>query len=163
MAKILSGEKTIEIRKTRPNCPRPIDVYLYETKTGKIRKGRKGRGKIVGKFTLKTIDKFIVTDEGIKIDGMCSLAFVDLPKETGMSLEELHEYIGIDRLGWAWYIDNLEIFDEPIRLGGLNCKFKKAVTKTIDCGMDCPPYDDEVFVNIIRPPWGWQYVYTHKE
>lgn len=30
--KILNGEKTIEIRKTIPNCELPIDVYLYCTK-----------------------------------------------------------------------------------------------------------------------------------
>jgi predicted transcriptional regulator len=32
--KILSGEKTVEIRKTIPRCQCPFKVYLYETKLG---------------------------------------------------------------------------------------------------------------------------------
>ena len=32
VAKILNGEKTIEIRKTAPKCELPIDVYIYCTK-----------------------------------------------------------------------------------------------------------------------------------
>lgn len=32
LAKILNGEKTVEIRKTKPNCELQIDVYLYCTK-----------------------------------------------------------------------------------------------------------------------------------
>ena len=32
VAKILNGEKTIEIRKTAPKCDLPIDVYIYCTK-----------------------------------------------------------------------------------------------------------------------------------
>ena len=30
--KILNGKKTIEIRKTEPNCKFPIKVYIYCTK-----------------------------------------------------------------------------------------------------------------------------------
>ena len=32
VAKILNGEKTLEIRKTMPKCDLPIDVYIYCTK-----------------------------------------------------------------------------------------------------------------------------------
>lgn len=32
VAKILNGEKTLEIRKTAPKCELPIDVYIYCTK-----------------------------------------------------------------------------------------------------------------------------------
>ena len=32
VAKILNGEKTLEIRKTMPKCELPIDVYIYCTK-----------------------------------------------------------------------------------------------------------------------------------
>ena len=31
VAKILNGEKTIEVRKTAPKCDLPIDVYIYCT------------------------------------------------------------------------------------------------------------------------------------
>lgn len=32
VAKILNGEKTLEIRKTAPKCELPVDVYIYCTK-----------------------------------------------------------------------------------------------------------------------------------
>lgn len=32
--KIASGEKTIEVRKTRPKIDTPFKVYIYATKTG---------------------------------------------------------------------------------------------------------------------------------
>lgn len=75
--KILNGEKTIEIRKTIPNCELPIDVYLYCTKEknefDKLEKQdgeyyygdtcytgleRKINGKVVAKFTLNQVDKY---------------------------------------------------------------------------------------------------------
>ena len=31
MQKILSGEKTLEVRKTRPMMPTPFKVYIYQT------------------------------------------------------------------------------------------------------------------------------------
>lgn len=43
--KIVSGEKTIEIRKTMPNAPLPFKVYVYET--------RGGEQAIVGEFMVR--------------------------------------------------------------------------------------------------------------
>lgn len=81
--KILSGEKTIEIRKTMPKCELPCKVYIYCTKAkptlqyfynwgnykpisecstwaagSTINAGEYGNGKIVAEFTLKTIDEY---------------------------------------------------------------------------------------------------------
>lgn len=36
VAKIINGEKTIEVRKTAPKCNLPIDVYIYCTKGGAL-------------------------------------------------------------------------------------------------------------------------------
>ena len=36
LTKILNGEKTIEVRKSKPKCNLPIDVYIYCTTTGKV-------------------------------------------------------------------------------------------------------------------------------
>ena len=33
--KIASGKKTVEVRKTRPNCEVPFKCYIYETKDKK--------------------------------------------------------------------------------------------------------------------------------
>lgn len=87
VAKILNGEKTIEIRKTAPKCEFPIDVYIYCTHgkrglyvpsvmekpfaildTGFVWLSKDEHiqtaikpidGKVVAKFTLKKIENFI--------------------------------------------------------------------------------------------------------
>ena len=80
VAKILNGDKIIELRKTAPRCALPIDVYIYCTKdkneelwwydgTEDFRLYKKGianerdagwhlqNGKVVAKFTLKKTSK----------------------------------------------------------------------------------------------------------
>ena len=108
--KILNGEKTIEIRKTMPKCDLPIDVYIYCTKgNGK----NNFNGKVVAKFTLNEIKKFYVpypayfydVREKLQhiIDGSC------------IKFMHLHFYLE-NKIGYAWNIDNLEIFDKPLEL-----------------------------------------------
>ena len=85
VAKILNGEKTIEVRKTAPKCELPITVYIYCTKSNKHLldyefekdgcnfflwdmkshhypfKGESDHyfnGKVVAKFTLFRIERF---------------------------------------------------------------------------------------------------------
>lgn len=86
--KILNGEKTIEIRKTKPSCELPCKVYIYCTKgqelwgdgTGETWKGidenedmqlvhelnptlARLNGKVVAEFTLNKVDKIGLADE----------------------------------------------------------------------------------------------------
>ena len=56
---------------------------------------------------------------------------------------------------YAIHIKQLEIFDKPKELN----QFKKYISKTIYCGTDCPPYQDEVLVTVANAPKNWQYVY----
>lgn len=71
VAKILNGEKTIEIRKTMPKCALPIDVYIYCMKDKKYELcyptnfdnkllvyDKVVNGKVVAKFTLNNIDEY---------------------------------------------------------------------------------------------------------
>lgn len=76
--KILNGEKTIEIRKTKPSCELPVKVYIYCTKGRELmhasshspfdfddedwRQKEVGvfrcNGKVVAEFTLKEVDRY---------------------------------------------------------------------------------------------------------
>lgn len=82
VAKILNGEKTIEVRKTAPKCELPIEVYIYCTKKEdiwrivrldgdefvcekyplneiqwkSINEEYSAKGKIVAKFTLRKVE-----------------------------------------------------------------------------------------------------------
>lgn len=61
--KILNGEKTIEIRKTKPSCELPCKVYIYCTKGKKLYKCVSNfdedllNGKVVAEFTLNNVEK----------------------------------------------------------------------------------------------------------
>ena len=136
VAKILNGEKTIEIRKTMPKCDLPINVYIYCTKEDslcrlkdypkdryvceqefkcndfpKLDSGYDGKGKIVAKFTLNEI----------------TMPFLkDITKTSCLTVEELRNYLK-GKPCYAWHIDNLVIFDKPKELS----EFKQ---EWYDCG-----------------------------
>lgn len=121
--KILKGEKTIEIRKTKPNCELPTLCYIYCTKDRNetlfvsttdqektfLRQTKKygfgvlydpeefyvGNGHIVAKFTVNKVEKMT--------NDLCEKACI----ERG----ELLKYLG-DKDGYAWYIENLKIYEQ---------------------------------------------------
>ena len=136
VAKILNGEKTIEIRKTMPKCDLPIDVYIYCTKEEElfynthtqkwfVAKNRKNlkrlsNGVVIAKFTLNKVEEI---KPKIKL-GLLStygtyetetLVINPLLDKCCLSFEELDLYLNWN-IGYAWHIDNLEIFDKSIEL-----------------------------------------------
>lgn len=139
VAKILTGEKTIEIRKTMPKCDLPIDVYIYCTKDKKEHlimdiDNRVGinpvpycygdeelNGKVVAKFTLNKIEHFEREYMSRYIDDYYYDSGKQLNKKfyknTCLTEKELFDYIGSGD-GYAWHISNLKIFDKPKELNG---------------------------------------------
>lgn len=131
LAEILNGEKTIEIRKTMPKCDLPIDVYLYCCKSKKklffdkvYNKYMYGEdtpkdrfnslnGKVVAKFTLNKVDDLSRYAYNFKDN------FLILNKAC-VNTNYLQKYTKNRPILFAWYIDNLEIFDKPIPLIGNN-------------------------------------------
>ena len=140
VAKILNGEKTIEIRKTMPKCDLPIDVYIYCTKEdnlccikrigrdryicGKdfdlrdfphLSSGYEGKGKVVAKFTLKKVVGYpYISDKYDKLIGSCLSEKELLDYSTIEYNEELR--IRYVKTLYAWHISNLVIFDKPKEL-----------------------------------------------
>lgn len=154
VAKILNGEKTIEIRKTMPKCDLPVDVYIYCTK-GKDKLeycdinegcwsandgGDYYNGKVVAKFTLNKVEEIVNVDgeELIDLPVYRMLKYKDLwhaeyssgtelVEGSCLSREELHKYLN-NKTGYAIHISDLEIFDKPKELS----EFK------IPCDFKCP-------------------------
>lgn len=127
---IASGEKTIEIRKSRPKLETPFRCYIYCTKNGKS----KWNGKIIGEF---------VCDE---ISG----GYIEKPwgdfvqRQTCLTYEEINIY-GKDKPLICWHISDLVLYKNPRELSEFYkpCIFEKEG----DCG------------NILtRPPQSWCYV-----
>lgn len=111
VAKILNGEKTIEVRKSKPKCDLPIDVYIYCTKSnyfGYISK--RYAGKVVAKFTLNKVEEIRFDDKEVQ-------------RKACLTEDELFDYLFVNepyhedmKKGYAWHISNLVIFGKPKEL-----------------------------------------------
>lgn len=184
VAKILNGEKTLEIRKTMPKCDLPIDVYIYCTKedsliklkTGyvhdryvcekdfkigdfpKMYSGYEGKGKVVAKFTLNKVEEIFTI--GMYYHETKTLDKNELPRLGCLSRKDLDNYLQGEN-GYAWHIDNLEIFDKPKELG----EFKHLVKYSC---LTCPYNQGEEITNkcafceeiksLARPFQSWGYI-----
>ena len=123
VAKILNGEKTIEIRKTAPKCELPIDVYIYCTKGAYIGYlSKKYVGKVVAKFTLRKVEKLkIYVGSYIPVailhtDSIptCSL----MEKESCLTMDEIWKYTKMK--GYAWHISDLQLLDNLMKPSGFD-------------------------------------------
>ena len=197
---ILNGEKTIEIRKSMPKCDLPIDVYIYVTKSKpylqiypfNIRKNiyrlsddnfNSLNGKVVAKFTLNKVEWVACEDLGYR-----KIFFTETREDfsyvANMTDDQLSAYFSNKQLkngnvvGYAWHIDNLQIFDESMELNQFEkyydepddlkpcCNGKHCIHKIYDwcenqicCeidydGTDCP------YLKVNKAPQSWQYVYV---
>lgn len=164
--KILSGEKTIEIRKIEPKLlPRPFKCYIYETKAQTDNPWMdedghmiwKGRGAVVAEF---------ICDNIIDID--CD-SIAPFDKETGdyiekeccMDRDALWEYIKKPVCPYGWHISNLKIYDRPKELSCFKrfCQYGFFHGCKI-CGKDNDYYKkcDNPNLYLKRPPQSWCYV-----
>ena len=129
---IASGEKTVEVRKTRPKIETPFKCYIYKTK-GKTdtpfmdEDGHidfHGRGQVIGEFICDEIkwhgnSDYVIREECIKaLEGSC------------LTEEEFHNYMGYPPMNpyqdpkealkkykfYGWHISNLVIYNKPKEL-----------------------------------------------
>lgn len=178
--KIANGEKTIEVRKTRPKLQPPFRCYIYCTqnadmlwiskeserefhpdKIADIFKAAgcggayRGNGKIVGEFICDRIYELAPLNH----------APDDVEQQACMTREGIVKYL--KGTGYGWHISDLKIYDTPRELGEfwfppeLYCEKER-------CG-GCP-YDQVADVNgeysydcewrrpLSRPPQSWHYV-----
>ena len=143
LAKILNGEKTIEVRKKFPKDYVGW-VYIYCTKEDslccikRIDRDRyicgkefdlrdfpylssryEGKGKVVARFWCDKVEDLIVSEDS------CGDAILEvgwgLIEQTCLTEEQICRYIGKYNTGYAIHISKLEIFDRPRELD----EFKK--------------------------------------
>lgn len=131
---ILNGEKTVEIRKTKPKISVPFKCYIYCTKGKPLLLKRKCysekycgetcidtiaksdidiynkdyvcQGKVIGEFVCEGIGKNNI--EGLKWWDMLE----HLLKCSCLKMSELQEYVA-NKIFYTWSIDNLVIYDKP--------------------------------------------------
>ena len=151
--KIASGEKTIEVRKTRPKLDTPFNCYIYCTQSG-IALGACGKhGKVIGEFTCDRIDRLAPANEPYGIYDIDD----DYVLQTCLENGALWDY-GHGTPLFGWNISDLKIYDKPRELR----EFKKSNRDCFyaDLGLakrDCPDCkNSECFLE--RPPQSWCYV-----
>ena len=150
---IVNGEKTIEVRKSRPKLDTPFKCYIYMSQGDLKDLGLysewiyKNRMKVIGEFVC---DEIIKDERGENADLFT--------KKACLSLEKQKDY-GKNKPLYGWHISDLKIYDNPKELS----EFKRwnrteenapcAHTKWLypDC-KDCNA------CNLTRPPQSWQYV-----
>lgn len=177
--KILNREKTIEIRKTKPNIELPCKVYIYcsyskrpmnlccySLNSGNYKLMNKEEydkdfafsvnGRVVAEFTLKNIVNFDIE----------SLVFMGKEKELmqkaclgGLSLRK---YLG-NKIGYSWGIEDLKIYDNPKELSEFRFYCNDYVPFYMNgCDNVCGYYENgeckNGYIPLKRPPQSWCYV-----
>lgn len=188
--KIAAGEKTIEVRKTKPKLETPFKCYIYctmdkhlafmqnQTGTNLIAcmdvdaaipvGGAIGNGRVVGEFTCDRIYKIDKdsTDFLFKAGGL-SVYKKAAEEKCGLCVamtdDELHGYLGHYQ-GYGWHISDLLIYDQPRDLTA----FRRACKNSWYCE-SCAMYWENngtcgnESLQIRRPPQSWCYVEAMKD
>lgn len=169
--KIANGEKTIEVRKTKPKLETPFKVYIYCTRpyTGSSDdrfyiypndKPRNVAGCVIGEFVCDRIDKYkyrLTTYEETPYKGKY-ISKEELAK-TCLSIGEVNDYLN-GKNGYLWHISDLKIYDKP----KYKSDFRKPCPYTdgTHCIENkCEYYGDWTGVCrcwVERPPQSWCYV-----
>lgn len=173
--KICSGEKTIEVRKSRPKVETPFKCYIYCTKQkpylykeanppfelfldrqlymGGSYEDRFLSGKVIGEFVCDKVyliknrgSMFSVADEEQSVTN-------EIARQSCLDYDDMVSYLG-NKDGYGWHISDLKIYDKPkdlseFKTGCKGCKERD----TYHCKFYC--YGGRP---LTRPPQSWQYV-----
>ena len=150
--KIASGEKTIEVRKTRPNLPTPFKAYIYCSQGNDARRLRGSWGKVIGEFTCDRIYELETKAHGgsyyVKNEDQPTTNFI--ARQSCLDLKDMHDYLHAQK-GYGWHITDLRIYDAPKCLfefwAERLCRREPSVSGCGEC-CDCDK----------RAPQSWCYV-----
>lgn len=156
---IASGQKTVEVRKTKPKLATPFKVYIYQT----LHRENNGRtysdGKVIGEFVCDKIVEFE--------NSFYEPAFGETSDLSCVGYDDLAKYLGKKDYGYGWHISDLVIYDKPKLLRWFHkpciCTAEYDGEEYRDC-LNCDLAMDSdygvVACNrpITRPPQSWCYV-----
>lgn len=152
-AKIASGEKIVEVRKTRPKIDTPFKCYIYKTKTHSGELDEQA-GRVIGEYICTGFFPLMVS---------CSAPDLIKPIEvygTGMTDVEIMRYLGNGVVGYGWNITQLKIYNKPKDLGDFRIPCQRQY-----CYEQCPRLLSKEcnpnkggFRKAKRPPQSWCYV-----
>lgn len=160
--KIVNGNKTIEVRKTRPKMNTPFKCYIYCTlpkyphedfiATDYPGPQFYGGGKVIGEFTCDQIYELAPLNH----------APDDVEKQACLTREEIVKYL--KGTGYGWHIFDLRIYDAPKELIEFHTWKKcKSCSKSGYESTACI-YDENCMIPaaITKAPQSWCYVEEQK-
>ena len=186
--KIASGEKMIEVRKSRPKLKTPFKVYIYETKGKQVEHLNgcdityHGRGKVIGEFVCDKIEELeseFWDDETYESIGVVRYDEDSEEKEkyifatngegnwlcqkACLKWEELRKYIGQGiNTFYALNISQLKIYEKPKEVGKfyVKCTVPESKCKLCDNCYERVDYYGRPYAvkQLKRPPQSWCYV-----
>ena len=181
---IASGEKTVEVRKSRPKLTPPFKCYIYQTKTGKVGTGlftRDGEimgrsvknGTVIGEFVCREITYLgnVATDPWkYLLGGIHERNKKLVTDEACLSEEDILQYGG----KYGWHISDLVIYEKAQELNWflvegdcdcMNCRkcswFDGGNGYNVedDCSLGYENiYRKNPVKPLFRPPQSWCYV-----
>lgn len=186
--KILTGKKTVEVRKTRPRLETPFKVYIYCTKTAErwlrtvpVQGWQRLDGFVICEFTCYKID----TIQRMGIDNNFDYCYLSLNefgnddiaieirdiKKSCIPKSELNSYAKSAPELFAWHISDLKVYDNPKPLSDFSKHGFSGLFGTNVCGNeDCKYYEPSGdwmtpptcglngYCSLHRPPQSWCYV-----
>ena len=153
--KIISGEKTIEVRKTRPKMDTPFKCYIY----------RSVQGGVIGEFVCDDIFERIVRVGAICEPPkycICDWNMDCTPLDTlladaCLTKDELEKYLD-GGVGYGWHISDFKLYDKPLPLNTFKKWFRECAYSDLGFAIpDCEKCTDfGCFVQ--KPPQSWCFV-----
>lgn len=129
---IASGNKTMDVHRTRPKIETPFRCYIYETKarsdmpTFVDEDGHvlyTGRGQVIGEFVCDNVE--VLFDTNGNPENYMTDILPSILQKTALSYDEFGAYVGsrADKNSiYGWHISDLKIYDKPRELS----EFRKA-------------------------------------
>ena len=164
-AKIANGEKTIEVRKTRPKLDTPFKCYIYCTlpkyphedfiATDYPRPQFYGGGKVIGEFTCDRVETIKASTEPYGIYDVDD----DFGAQTRLVDGALRDY-GKGATLYGWHISKLKIYDTPKELSKFSRPFENCIGKVCD-EFGCASCENGGHIK--RAPQSWCYVEAMKD
>ena len=174
--KIVNGNKTIEVRKTRPKLDTPFKCYIYCTLQGcneffrvdlggDVAKWNRGKwwdrkGKVIGEFTCDRVYELETKARGgsYYVKGKDRLTACEVAQQSCLTLKDMHDYLHA-QTGYGWHITDLRIYDAPRELS----EFRRACPNSWYCE-SCAMYWENngtcgnESLQLKRAPQSWCYV-----
>jgi predicted transcriptional regulator len=153
--KIISGEKTIEVRKTRQKMDMTFKCYIY----------RSVQGGVIGEFVCDDIFEKIV-----RVGGSCEppkycicdwnmdcTPLDTLLADACLTKDELEKYLD-GGVGYGWHISDFKLYDKPLPLNTFKKWFRECAYSDLGFAIpDCEKCTDfGCFVQ--KPPQSWCFV-----